>query len=432
MKIQHYFYILLISILFANELPAQVPAPAPPQQQAIYLTGATAHIGDGRVIENCLLAFAEGKITYVGSADDTPDIDLSAYQKIEAAGMELYPGFIAPATNLGLVDIGLVRATRDYDEVGAINPNVHSIIAYNTDSPIIPTVRAQGILLAQVAPQGGRVSGSSSIVQLDAWNWEDAAYVTDDGLYISWPQIFSFSWQERSYAANKKYAEQVQELDIYFTEAKAYIENPEPEHTNLRFEAMRPLFEGKSKLYVRAQEAKEILHAIQFAKDKDVEMVIVDGREAWMVTEQLKANNIPVVLRATHNLPNRVHTDIDQPFKTPSLLKEAGVEFCFSQEGYWQQRNLAFQAGQAVGFGLDYEDAIAALTSQTAKILGIEDRTGTLEAGKDANMFLCEGDVLDVRTSKVISAFIQGRAVSLDHIQKRLYEKFKAKYEADR
>jgi imidazolonepropionase-like amidohydrolase len=419
----------LVLVFYIGSLNAQqVPTPAPAQSAPYYISGAIAHIGNGQVIENAVLAFYDGKITFVGSAAQASSFDLSDYLEIKARGQHLYPAFIAPATNLGLVDIGAVRATRDFDEVGAIIPNVRSLIAYNTDSPIIPTVRSQGILLAQVAPQGGRVSGTSSIVQLDAWNWEDAAYLPDDGIFMNWPSRFSFTWRTRSYSLNDKYEEQVTELRDYFTEAKAYQDNPSTEKTNLRFEAMKPLFSKKSKLYVNARLAKEILHAIQFAKDMDVQLVIVDGRDSWMVTEQLKQNNVPVILRATQSLPGRTDSDIDQPFKTPAILQEKGIPFCFSQSGFWQQRNLAFQAGQAVGFGLEYEQAIAALTKNTAEILGIEDRTGTLEVGKDANFFICANDVLDVRTSEVTQAFIQGRNINLDNVQKQLYRKFQAKY----
>ncbi|MCB0567093.1 MAG: amidohydrolase family protein [Phaeodactylibacter sp.] len=416
-------------VLLSGPLCAQVPAPAPVQQQPILISGGTAHIGNGQVIDNSALIVEEGKITFAGGSDILPRRDFTGFRRIDATGKHLYPGLIAPATNLGLVDIGAVRATRDYNEVGSINPNVRSIIAYNTDSPVIPTVRSQGILLAQVAPQGGRVPGMSSIVQLDAWNWEDAAYRTDEGIFLNWPRLFSYSWRNRSFSKNEDYAKQIEELRAFFTEAQAYARYAEPARSNLRFEAMKPLFSGERRLYIEAQEAKEITHAVQFAKEMGLSVVIVDGGDAWMVAELLKENDVPVILRETQSLPTRVDADVDQPFKTPAQLHEAGVLFCFSSDGYWQQRNLAFQAGQAVAYGLSYEDALAALTSSTAKILGIDSRTGSLEAGKEANLIICEGDLLDVRSSKVEMALIQGREVNLDNQQKALYRKFKAKYQ---
>ena len=427
MKLQTILYFALFT-LPGFALRAQTPMPAPPQQEPILISGGTAHIGNGRVIENSAIIVEEGKITFADAAAILPRRDFTGFRRVDATGKHIYPGLIAPATNLGLVDIGAVRATRDYNETGSINPNVRSIIAYNTDSPIIPTVRSQGILLAQVAPQGGRVPGMSSIVQLDAWNWEDAAYSADDGIFLNWPGLFSYSWRERSFSKNEDYTKEVEELKQFFAEAQAYARLPEPSRTNLRFEAMKPLFTGARRLYIEAEEAKAINHAVHFAREFGISAVIVDGRDAWMVTELLKENNVPVILRETHSLPNRIDSDVDQPFRTPAMLQEAGVLFCFSSDGYWQQRNLAFQAGQAVGYGLSHEDALSALTSNTAKILGIDGRTGTLEADKDANLVICEGDLLDVRSSKVEMALIQGREVSLDNVQKQLYQKYKAKY----
>ena len=418
----------LLGTLYGQD---QAPPPAPAQSTPFYIEGATAHLGNGQRIDNSIIAFSGGRITHVGTKT-SQSIDLSSYTRIDATGKHVYPAFIAPATTLGLVDISAVRATKDFDETGAINPNVRSIIAYNTDSPIIPTIRSRGILLAQVSPQGGRVSGTSSVVQLDAWNWEDAAYKIDDGIFVNWPRLFKFTWRTRSFSTNDKYTDEVKELKDYFTEAKAYADNPKPTKVNLKFEAMRGLFNKEQKLYVNAQKAKEILNVLSLAEEMGIMVVIVDGRDSWMVADELKAANVPVILRATQSLPSRTDSDIDQPFKTPVMLAEKGVTFCFSQSGFWQQRNLAFQAGQAVGFGLEYEDAIAALSKHTAEILGIANRTGTLEVGKDANLFICDGDVLDVRTSVVSQAFIQGRSVNLDNVQERLYRKFKSKYDSGR
>ncbi len=425
-----------IAIIFLALAPAflrsQVPAPVPAQAQPVYITGATAHLGNGRVIANSVIAFENGKITLVGDASQAPPADLSGYRVIEASGKHVYPGFIAPASNLGLVDISSVRATRDFQETGVLNPNVRSLIAYNTDSEVIPTVRARGVLLAQVSPEGGRIAGTSSVVQLDAWNWEDAAYRADDGMFLNWPVLFSFNWREQSVSENKEYAKQVAAVRDFFREAKAYLENPAPAQANLKFESMRALFAGQQRLYVNVDEAKAISHAVQLAGELGLKAAIVGGRDAWMVAGLLKENDVAVVLQKTQSLPPRVDSDIDQPFKTPALLEEAGVLYCFSIDGYWQQRNLPFQAGQAVGFGLDYEKAIMGLTLNPAKIMGIDQRTGTLEVGKDANLFISEGDALDLRTSRPIYVFIQGREVKLEDKQKSLYEKFKGKYEQGR
>ena len=272
----------------------------------------------------------------------------------------------------------------------------------------------------------------SSIVHLDAWNWEDAIYTADDGIHLNWPYTYSYSWRQREYTKNERYKEQVQQIADFMAEAKAYSQNKETRETNLKMEAMRKLFSKERKLYIHVNDAKSITTAVVLAKKHDVELVIVGGRDAWMLTDLLKENKVAVVLAPTHRLPSRVDADIDQPFKTPALLEEAGVLFCLQNEGNWQQRNLPFQAGHAVGFGLSYENAVKAITLNTAKILGIDDRTGSLEVGKDATLIISSGDALDMRTSNIEQAYIQGRNIDLNNKQKGLYEKFKKKYELEK
>ncbi len=427
-----FFSAVLFFSIFAispSNIGAQnVPIPASPQTQPILISGATAHLGNGEVIENSLVAFENGKITFVGNI--AAGQGFPEHKIIEASGKHLYPGFIAPNTTLGITEIAAVRATRDMREVGSFNPNVRSLIAYNTDSEVTPTVRAMGILLAQVTPQGGRISGESSIVELEGWNWEDAAYKTDDAIHLNWPNASSFNFFSRQVRKNKDYDKQIEEVKAFFQQALAYTKQANPKKKNLKFEAMRGLFDGSKKLFVHTNLAKSIQEAVQMTKEFDVTPVIVGGRDSWMVADFLKENEVPVILRKTQSLPRFRDDDVDLPFKTPRLLQEAGVLFCFSEEGNWAQRNLAFQAGQAVGFGLDYEDAIKGLTSNTAKILGIEKTVGTIETGKDATLFLCTGDVLDMRSSEVTQAFIRGKEINLDNKQKILHRRFQAKYES--
>ncbi len=421
--------LFLITILFDINVFAQ-QTPAPSQNQPILITGATAHIGNGQTIENSAIAFENGKLTIVADARLIRIDGSKNYKIIDATGKHIYPGLIAPNTTLGLVEIGAVRATRDRSEVGQMNPNIRSIIAYNTDSRVTPTVRSNGVLLAQITPQSGRISGSSSIVELDAWNWEDALYSEDLGIHLNWPSMFRFSWGGSAEVINKNknYEKQVQEITSFFEQAKAYTNKKEPQAINLKFEAMRGLFDKSKKLFIHTNLAKTMMESILFAKKYDVDIVIVGGRDSWRITEFLKENNVPIILRSTQRLPGAEDEDIDQPFKTPVQLYNAEVLFCFSHSGFDTQRNLPFQAGQAVGFGLKYEEAIKSLTLNTAKILGIDETVGSLEEGKDATLFISEGDVLDMRTCKVVQAFIRGKEIDLDNKQKALYRKFQEKY----
>ncbi len=408
---------------------AQIPTPALPQSQPIVLRGGTTHIGNGQVIENSIIRFENGKITFVGTSGEfIPDDNTKI---IDATGKHIYPGLIAANTTIGLSEIEAVRATLDFNETGELNPNVRTIIAYNTDSKIIPTVRSNGILLAQITPRGGRISGTSSIVELDAWNWEDAAYKTDIGIHVNWPSKFSQTgwWAEPGgIKLNDNYAKEVDALHDFFKQAKSYSAAT-PQEVNQRLEAMKGLFSGEKKLFVHVNESTEILEAIDFSKQHALNTVLVGGREAWRIAEHLKTNNIPVILQSLHELPATQDEDIDRMYRLPFLLKQADVEFCIGMDGNWGVRSLPFVAGSAVAYGLTKEEALASITGNAAKIIGLEKSVGTIEVDKDATLIISTGDVLDMRTSNIEYAFIRGKQLDLDDLHKMLYRKFRAKYQ---
>jgi imidazolonepropionase-like amidohydrolase len=406
-------------------------SPAKPQSKPIIITGATIHVGNGQVINNGYIAFNKGKITAIGegSAPNTSGAEI-----INATGKQVYPGFICPVTTLGLIEVEEgAKGTVDNEETGELNPNVRSIIAYNTDSKVIPTVRSNGILLAQPTPEGGILSGQSSVVQLDAWNWEDAAYKTDIAVHLTWPVIRTGGRRRMVQAATPQESPEERKLkaldaiNSLFSQAKAYSEM-KPEVVNLRFEAMKGLFNGTKKLFIIADGAKEIIEAVTFAQKLGVQAVIVGGKESYLVTDVLKNNNVPVIIRETQTLPARDEDDVYLPYKLPKILQDAGVLYGLTGIGFWRQRNLPFEAGQAVGYGLTKEQALTMITLNNAKILGIDKTTGTLETGKDANLFISGGDALDMITLDVDAAFIQGRNINLDNLHKELYKKFSDKY----
>lgn len=416
-------------IAFPGILIAQNPAPALPQSGAILILNATAHLGNGKIIENSAIGFENGKLILVADAR-LIKIDASKYKTtIDAGGKHVYPGFISCNTTLGLTEIDLVRSTADYYEVGDMNANVRSIISYNTDSKIIPTVRSNGVLMAQVVPQGGTISGQSSVVQLDAWNWEDAAYKTDEGMHLNWPRMYisRTTYSESEEVQKNRMTQQLAAIDLFFSEAKAYA-NGEASEKNLRFEAMRGLFDGSKKLYVHCDFVKEIVAAVEFCKKYQLKMVLVGGADSWRVTDLLKENNVSVVLGRTHSLPPREDDDVDLPYKLPGLLNKAGIVYTETMDGSWQSRNVMFNAGTTAGYGVGKEEAVRSLTQYPAQILGIDASCGTLETGKDATLFISTGDALDMRTNNVVQAFIRGKEINLDDVQKQLYRKYKTKY----
>lgn len=427
-------YIKLACLLFPIVGFQAQNIPAPKQTKATLITNAIAHLGNGEIIENCAIGFKEGKLTLVADAR-LIRLDLSAYENlIDASGKHVYPGFIAPNSTLGLVEIDAVSASDDEREIGSFTPNVRSIIAYNSESKIIETARINGVLMAQVAPRGGRITGTSSIVQLDSWTWEDAVVKQDDGIHVNFPTTFRRSgwWAEPgTIEANKDYIKQVDELNTFFNKAKAYL-NQSPKEKNLVLESMKGLFDGSQTLFVNANEEKQIIDAIRVSKDNGVKkIVIVGGYQADKVADLLKSNQIGVLIGRTHSLPNLDQDDIDQPFKLAKVLTDLGVVVGLENSGDMERmntRNLPFQAGTTVAYGLTKEQALQTITLNTAKILGIEAQCGSLEVGKDATLFISEGDALDMRTNKLTKAFIQGRDISLESHQTKLYQKYKNKY----
>ncbi len=407
--------------------------PAAKQKGVTVITHATVHVGNGTTLTDASVAFENGKITSVGNV-----VAPSGATIIDGTGKHLYPGLILPSSDLGLREISAgVRGSNDFAEIGENNANIRSIVAYNTDSKIIGVLRENGILLAGVAPQGELIEGQASVVQLDAWNYEDAAYKMDNGLYINMPSLMArrggrMAFMRPGPAGDpvKAAMAKIETIKAFFHDAKAYYQEKTHAANNLKLEAVRGLFEGKQKLFVRANEVKQILLAMDIAKTFGFKLVIVGGTEAYQIADLLAEHNVPVILDRQHALPSMEDDDVDQPYKTPAALQKAGVLFCLNDTHDQSRfRNLAFNAGTAATYGLTKEQALSAVTLNPAKILGIDDKAGTIESGKDANLLVVNGDLLDMKSSVIGQAFIQGRNVSLDNKGKQLYERYKHKYQ---
>ncbi len=420
--------LLLVSSLFAFAAFGQ-QTPAPKQSEIITIKGATAHIGNGRVIENSVLVFENGKITAIGDSS-TP----SKGRVINAEGQQVYAGFIAPCKPLGLVEVDAVRASNDDDEIGQMIPNVRSLIAYNAESKVVESMRPNGVLLAQTTPQGGRISGTSSIVQLDAWNWEDAAVKVDDGIHLNWPDAYKrgrwWEGEDRGYQPNKDYNKEIDEVKNLFANGKAFGKTKSSE-TNEVYKSIIGLFDGSKRLYIHTNGEKEMIDAVSMAKEMGVtNPVIVGGYNAYKIIPFLKENNIPVLVNQTHDLPARDDDDYDLPYKLPKLLVDGGLLVGIQNEDManFQARNMAVYAGQSVAEGMAKEEALKLITSNTAKILGIDKDYGTLEVGKSATFFISKGDALDMKTNQLTNAFIDGREISLESHQTELWKRYMGKY----
>ena len=428
MNIKYKLSVLILSLVTIIGFAQQTPAPA--QSETITLVGATVHVGNGSVLENAHLIFKDGKIIALGQSEITPQ-----GQIVNVTGQHIYPGIIAPVSSLGLVEIDAVRQSKDDDELGEYGPNIRSLIAYNAESQVVESMRPNGVLMAQITPQGGVFSGTSSIVQLDAWNWEDAVLKADDGVHLHWPNTYRrgrwWMGEDRGWKPNKDYEKQVETITDYFDRTKAYsAEKPEVPHQAI--EALMGTLDGTKKVYVYADGVREIMDAVSQLKNHGVsKIVLVGGYQSDQIIPFLKRYDIPVLIDRVHSLPQQADDDYDKPFKLPVLLTKGGLTVGLNARGSMERmstRNLPFYAGHTSGFGLSAEDALKLVTSNTAKILGIDADYGTLEVGKSATLFVSKGDALDMRTNQLSHAFIDGRALSLETHQTELYQRYSEKY----
>ena len=423
-------YSLLFFFLVGNSIAQQTPADK--QTTTFSIEGATAHIGNGEIIENSLLTFSDGKITFVGSAT-VKTARLGTV--INAKGKHVYPGFIASNTTLGLVEIDAVRATDDKDEIGLMNPHIRSLIAYNAESKVVESMRPNGVLIAQITPRGGALSGTSSVVQLDAWNWEDAAIKTDGGIHMNWPSSFTAGkwWlgEDPALKPNPKYIKNIGEIKEYFINAKNYLASNKIK-THLPYQATAGLFDGSKRFFLHVSGQKEITDAITISKKLGINnLTIVNGGHAEKVADLLVKNKVSVILERPHRNPNSEDDSYDATYTIAKTLIDKGVLVSIGMEGQMERmntRNLPFYAGTFAAFGLDKEVALQLITLNAAKILGIDSFTGSLEVGKDATLFISEGDALEMRSNILTDAFIQGRKISLETHQTELWKRYAKKY----
>ncbi len=408
------------------------------ESSRILISGGTLHIGNGEVFESAAIGIEDGKITFIKNAfaytAKTSDWDTI----IDVTGQEIYPGFVAPNSTLGLTEIDAVRATRDYDEVGTYNPHVRAQIAFNVESKVMSTVRSNGVLLTQATPRGGIISGSSAVMTTSGWNWEDATVKNDDGIHLNWPSSMEGGgwWAEPApKTKNKKYLESKRSIAEFFELAKAYTQVKNPKCKDLRLEAMRGCFNGTKRVYIHADELQELVDVIEFSKELGLTFpVIIGGYDSHLITKQLKDSKIPVMLVRPHSLPENEEDAVNHPYHLPALLREGGVKFCIQNEGDMEAmnaRNLPFLAGTAMAYGLSEEDAVSSISLWSCEIMGIDKNYGSIEKGKSATFFVSEGNALDMMTNQLVLGVVNGELIELANFQLELKEKYSKKYSAN-
>jgi imidazolonepropionase-like amidohydrolase len=423
---------------FIMSAAASDQIPAPPQKRPIALLNGDVYTVTKGVIKGGAVLFESGKITVVGKDINLPENT----EIIDVSGKRIYPGFIEANTMLGLTEIGRVRATHDYMETGIINPNVRAEAAFNPDSELLPVTRANGITMALSIPEGGLISGTSALMMMDGWTWEEMILKAPVGLHIRWPSMKI----NKTSGSAKSLEEQLEERDKKieairkaFADARAYLiakgnesDKDIPYHeTDLRWESIIPVLNREIPALVHADGIREIQAAVDWASDENINMILVGGYDAWRVSNLLKQKEIPIIITAIHRLPTRNWEGYDMPFTLPRKLKEAGINFCIAGKGgYFETahaRNLPYQAATAAAYGLPKEDALKSITIYPAQILGIDDQAGSIEVGKDASLIVTNGDPLEIMTN-VEMEFIQGRQIDLRSKHTLLYEKYLQKY----
>ena len=403
--------------------------------QRILVINGTAHIGNGEVVETAAIGMADGKILFVKNSL-TQAIQRKEWDTIiDAENQHVYPGFVAANSTLGLTEIDAVRATRDFNDVGELNPHVRAQVAFNVESRVIETVRTNGVMLTQSTPRGGTISGSSAVMFLSGWNWEDATVLADDGIHVNWPASTQGGgwWAEPApKSRNTNYQKEKQEIMDFFTLAEAYAKGTKTVE-DIRLEAMKDCFEGTKRVYFHADGMQQILDIIEFVEKYQLKYpVIVGGYEAHLVGQRLKDSKIPIMLNRIHSLPEREEDDVNLPYMLPALLQKQGILFCIQNAGDMEAmntRNLPFQAGTAMAYGLTEEEALQSISLNPSKILGIQKEFGSIEAGKSATLFISKGPALDMKSNQVTCLIFHGQIESTENFQDKLYQKYKKKYQ---
>ena len=421
----------VVAPLLPSSATAQVRMTVPPQSQPIALQGATIHTVTNGVIENGTILFNNGVITAIGT-----DVQLPAGTRVvDASGKHIYPGLIDAYSTVGISEIGSVDVSSDTNELGDFNPNVRAEVAVNAESRHIGTTRSAGVLVSLTTPGGGLISGMSSALNLEGWSWEEMSLESAAALNVNWPNPNPRRGGRgggRGGGAGDAptYEERVQELKDFFAEARAYrdaVAAGEEVRSDSRYAAMIPALNGEIPVVVAADGAAQINDAITWGQGEGVRIVIRGGRDAIHVADRLVSENIPVILTSTMAAPGRAYEGYDGAYSMPARLYEAGVKFAISGgAGALYTNRLPWEAGVAVAFGLPEEEAVKAVTINAAEFMGLDDRVGSLEAGKQAPLLITTGNPLDM-TTNIEQAYIQGRELDMNDIQKHFFEKYMVK-----
>ncbi len=392
---------------------------------SLLLRGATIHPVSGPALNSGDVLITDGKISAIAER-----IEDETARVLDLTGLHLYPGLISAATELGLVEISGVRASVDLREVGDFTPEVEAWVAVNPDSELIPVARANGLTHFNAVPQGGILAGASGLMATAGWTIEDLAHRRQTGLHLYWPD-HSLTLPGPNSSAKpldeqaRQRRERVLNLERFFADAEAWSRRPADSPPTPAWQAMQPVLSGQLPLMIHAHGRREIRAALDWtAARPGLRVVLVGARDAWIFAAELAQRKIGVIYTETFTLPPRLSDPYDVQFAAPTRLHKAGVTFAIAETKASDQRNLPYAAAQAAAFGLPADTALAALTLQPARLLGVDDRLGSIEPGKDATLVAATGDLLDIR-SQVRHVWIKGAEQSLETRHTRLADRYR-------
>ncbi|TWT44227.1 hypothetical protein RAS1_06370 [Phycisphaerae bacterium RAS1] len=443
-----------------------VAAPAPPAAPAYAIMNATIHPVSSPAIERGMLVIRGEKIETVGKAGQAP----KDAHVIDAAGLHVWPGLINAATTTGLQEVGQADVTNDNSEIGTFQPDLMAVSAFNPHSRMIDVVRAEGVLLSLVVPEGPLVAGQAGLLRMHGWTTDEMVADVRLGLVVNLPSappkpIIEAPPPEdfrRDRAEEQPWEKQLRRTERFFRDAKRYAEmtparkndtpplgaagseraaagglsEPRAPSTGLtslrttgpdiavsaRFEAMRPFISGEKPVLFYVNSYKPMLEALLFAEQVGVRPILVGGRDAWRMADLLAARRVPVIYEGVFGNP-REEDEWDCNYRAPAVMAAAGVRFCFGHREADLAKLLPIDAGMAVAHGLDPDAAVRSLTLTSAEILGIADRYGSLDAGKLANVIITTDHVCQAGGA-VRYAFIHGKPTPLESQHTRDAAKF--------
>ncbi|HEY3404219.1 MAG TPA: amidohydrolase family protein [Ohtaekwangia sp.] len=403
-------------------------AQSPKAKQGTYvLTNATIETITQGVIQNGAVVITNGKIAAVGTTVAVP----AGAETIDCKGLWIYPGMIDAATKVGLSEIESDPRTKDFNEVGDVIPQMKALTAINPNSAHIAVTRVSGVTTVLTNPDGDIIPGTAALINLHGYT-PDQMFAGFEGIVLNFPKAGRKGVADKRTddEIKKEYDKKIEKLNDTWEKAVQYHKLDSATKSNglayyPEMKALLPVVRGQMALLVRADAAKDILAALKWVGDRKVKRVIFTGvAEGWRVADELVKANIPVIAGPILALPSREYDHYDKAYANPGLMKKAGVKVAIgTYEDRGNVRNLPYHAGFAAAYGMGREEALKAITIVPAEIFGVQDALGSIEVGKNATLFVSDGDPLEPKTT-IRYVFINGWNIPLVSRQTELYDEF--------